>query len=112
MAHIDDALNILRRAQASYNSALKQVDSKLRAAVAQNPSLLGAAHEIQRMYVDGLFVHRLHAHEQPPAPPAPEPTPEPTPEPEPAPEPPADPPVEVITDPVAIEQALADTENA
>ena len=87
-SHILDAQEMLRRAQATYNVALRQINAKLRAAVAQDPLKIDQAREIQRLFVDGLVSERLAPHVQPPEP------------------------VAMVTEPAAIESALADSAPA
>lgn len=86
-SHLEDAKNILANAKVVYHRALRQVDSKLRAAVSQDPANLPAANEIIENYASGYVSQELSPNVQP-----------------------GDLYVEIVTDPSEIEKALADLE--
>jgi hypothetical protein len=63
---INDAADILARAQAEYRRALRTADSKLAAAVAQSPAYLQEALALQARYASvGYEPQRLGAYLQP-----------------------------------------------
>lgn len=71
MSAIADARRLLAAANDAYQTALRKVDARLRAAVCQDPANLPEATGVQDLYGKGFTCEPLTGLEQPPAPPEP-----------------------------------------